>query len=142
MITTSFARQMDVAGYGRLVFGPLPMAQNQDFANKAKQKSVATPFSTAAERRANGSNKDGQLGGFILDAFFNAAFPGFGVVFGAIGLLDVADVGDEMRSAFARTGRPRAQTTFMSSLKQRQSGAPVPAMMRRRKPGLLSFMFG
>lgn len=142
MRTTSIAHHMNDFGYDWSVFTPLPTAPNAPAAVTAKRQSIATPFSTAAEHRANGANRDGQLGGFILDAFFNVAFPGFGAVFGPLGMLDMADALDETRSAFARASRPSVRSPFMASNAQRRPGAPVPGMMRRRKPGLFSFMFG
>jgi hypothetical protein len=136
MFTTSFARQMDLFGYNT---STSHQAVHQPVTPKT---GVATrSFETTAPRTASNANKDGQLGGFILDAFFNAAFPGFGAVFGAIGLLDMADVIDETRAAFSRATAPGQPTPAYATARGMIRPAST-TIMHHRKPGLLSFMFG
>ena len=99
MTYTSFARTFDDYGYNQSPVKERPRAQ-----------ALALSFQKAqAQTGPKTPQRDGQMGGFILDAFFNVAFPGFGVLFGAASLLDMADVYDETRAAFSRSKRPTAQ---------------------------------
>jgi hypothetical protein len=68
---------------------------------------------SAAERRRNGASEDGQGGGLILDAFINAAFPGFGIFFAPLSVMDAVEVYDQTRDILRRPAQRRRAPAFM-----------------------------
>jgi hypothetical protein len=96
---------------------------------------------TAAERRRNSASEDGQMGGIILDIFFNVAFPGLGALVAPISMLDAVEVYDQTRSAFHRSARPATKNGYHPAAAR--ATAPVTQANRfgnRRKAP--AFIFG